>query len=238
MLRSTFLHLPGVGPVRERRLWADGVRTWDDLIAQAPDSLLGQAAAESCQRWAAGDWNYFDRQLPAGEKWRAFADFQERALYLDIETDGTDYITVIGTFDGAQTRLFVAERDLEAACAHIEDYPMVVTYNGALFDLPVIRKRFRYHLFNHIHLDLRYPLHRLGYKGGLKRVEQQLGIVRSAETQGVDGWAAVHLWHRWRAGDERAGRQLLAYNEEDTRNLQPLAQLVWQKMSGQTKVGP
>jgi uncharacterized protein YprB with RNaseH-like and TPR domain len=69
-------------------------------------------------------------------------------------------------------------------------------------------------------------------------VEQQLGIVRSEETQGVDGWAAVHLWHRWRAGDERAGRQLLAYNEEDTRNLEPLAQLVWQKMSGQTKVGP
>jgi uncharacterized protein YprB with RNaseH-like and TPR domain len=236
MLRSTLLHLPGIGPVREKRLWAQGVSCWEDFAAREPDSLAGQQAQESCRRWADGDWNYFDHYLPAAEKWRAFADLRDRALYVDIETDGTDFITVIGVFDGWESRLYVAGRDLEQACAHIERHPLVITYNGALFDLPVIRKRFRAHRFNHVHLDLRYPLHRLGYKGGLKRIEQQLGIQRSDETQGLDGWAAVHLWQRWQRGDEQAGRQLLAYNEEDTRNLMPLAELVWRKMSEQTKV--
>ena len=237
MLRSTFLHLPGIGPVREKRLWAQGVRTWEDLAAAEADSLAGQGAQESCQRLADGDWNYFDQRLPASEKWRAFADLEPRALYVDIETDGTDFITVIGTYDGQQSRLFVAGRDLEAACEHIEHYPLIITYNGALFDLPIIRKRFRANRFNHVHLDLRYPLHRLGYKGGLKRIEHMVGIARSEETQGLDGWAAVHLWHRWQQGDARAGRQLLAYNEEDIRNLKPLAHLVWREMSAQIK-GP
>lgn len=173
--------------------------------------------------------------MPASEKWRAFADFEDRALYVDIETDGTDFITVIGAFDGLQTHLYVAGRDLDEACALIESHPLIITYNGALFDLPVIRKRFRAHRFNHVHLDLRYPLHRLGFKGGLKRIEHQLGIQRSEETQGLDGWA-VHLWQRWQRGDERAAGQLLAYNEEDTRNLVPLARLVWRKMYEQTKV--
>jgi len=236
MLRSTFLHVPGIGPVRERQLWAEGIRTWDDLVEREPDSVRGRAILESCARLEAGDWRYFDQCLPAAEKWRVFDHLQDRALYLDIETDGTDFITVIGTYDGQVSRLFVADRDLEAACAWIEEFPLVITYNGALFDLPVIRRRFPYHLFNHVHLDLRYPLHRLGYKGGLKRIEQRLGLTRSPETTGLDGWAAVHLWQRWQRGDEQAGRLLLAYNEEDTRNLQPLAQLVWREMSATVKV--
>lgn len=236
MLRSTLLHLPGIGPVRERRLWAEGVTSWEALAAREPDSLAGEEARESCRRWYACDWNYFDQRLPASEKWRAFADFQDRALYVDIETDGTDFITVIGAFNGQQSRLYVAGRDLDEACAHLESHPLIVTYNGALFDLPIIRKRFRNHRFNHVHLDLRYPLHRLGFKGGLKRIEHQVGIQRSEETQGLDGWAAVHLWHRWQRGDDQAGHQLLAYNEEDIRNLAPLARLVWHKMTEQTKV--
>ncbi len=222
--------------MREQRLWAQGIRTWEDLAAAESDSPAGRGALESCQRHAAGDWAYFDQCLPAGEKWRTFADLEQRALYVDIETDGTDFITVLGTFDGVQSRLFVAGRDLDSACELIERHPLIITYNGALFDLPIIRKRFRANRFNHIHLDLRFPLHRLGYKGGLKRIEQRLGIARCEEAQGVDGWEAVRLWHRWRLGDERAGQQLLAYNEEDTRNLMPLARLVWRELSAKTRV--
>lgn len=56
MLRSTLLHLPGIGPVREKRLWAEGVGSWEAL-APEPDSLAGLEAQESCRRWEAGDWN-------------------------------------------------------------------------------------------------------------------------------------------------------------------------------------
>ena len=31
MLESTFIHLPGIGAKKERALWEQGIRTWDDL---------------------------------------------------------------------------------------------------------------------------------------------------------------------------------------------------------------
>jgi hypothetical protein len=30
MLEQTFIHIPGVGKLTERELWADGIRCWDD----------------------------------------------------------------------------------------------------------------------------------------------------------------------------------------------------------------
>ncbi len=33
MLQRTFQHIPGVGPWREKDLWARGFRTWDDFPA-------------------------------------------------------------------------------------------------------------------------------------------------------------------------------------------------------------
>ena len=47
---------------------------------------------------------------------------------------------------------------------------------------------------------------------------------------GLDGWEAVRLWHRWCAGDEAARDLLLRYNEADTRNLEPLASLIYDRM--------
>jgi len=33
MLQQTFIHVPGIGLVRERRLWEAGIRTWNDYLA-------------------------------------------------------------------------------------------------------------------------------------------------------------------------------------------------------------
>ena len=32
MLKSTFVHIPGVGYALEQRIWAAGIKTWDDYI--------------------------------------------------------------------------------------------------------------------------------------------------------------------------------------------------------------
>jgi uncharacterized protein YprB with RNaseH-like and TPR domain len=58
--------------------------------------------------------------------------------------------------------------------------------------------------------------------GGLKRVEQILGIHR--DTEGVDGLQAMRLWERHnRNGDAEALQTLLRYNREDIENLESVA---------------
>lgn len=234
MLRRTFLHIPRVGESTERKLWAEGLSSWEDLARSARHAALRPAAEESIARYAAKDWAYFEQHLPTAHKWRAFGDLGSRAVYVDIETAGgveAEDLTVIGTYDGRTVRSFVAGRDLDAAREYLEQFPLMVTFNGATFDLPFIRRRFPYNLFRHMHVDLRFALQRLGYKGGLKRIEHDLGIARSAATRGLDGWDAVRLWRDWQRGHEDSLELLLAYNAEDVRNLKPLMEFVHREMT-------
>ena len=32
MLRNTFMHIPGIGQITEKRLWESGVLCWDDFF--------------------------------------------------------------------------------------------------------------------------------------------------------------------------------------------------------------
>ncbi len=242
MLQQSFIHLPGIGPTTEQRLWRAGIRDWRALLERGGAVLHGaradearRGAEESLARFARGDWTWFEAALPADAKWRAFGELGDRALYVDIETDGgfgPEAITVIGCYDGVTAHTFVAERDLDAAREFIEQFPLVITYNGAAFDMPLIRQRFPYNLFNHVHVDLRFPLHRLGLKGGLKVIEQMAGIERGADTRGLDGWDAVRLWREWQAGSARSLEVLLAYNREDIVNLAPLMRLAYDRLRG------
>ncbi len=240
MLQQTFCHLPGIGPTTERRLWRAGLGDWRAVVERGGSVLHGargdevrRVAEESLARYERGDWNWFEATLPAAAKWRAFGELGPRALYVDIETDGgfgAEAITVIGAYDGSTAHTFVAGRDLDAALELIEAAPLVVTFNGAAFDMPLIRARFPYHRFNHIHVDLRFPLNRLGLRGGLKLIEQQVGIARGAQTQGLDGWDAVRLWREWQSGSARSLDILLAYNREDIVNLAPLMRLAYDRL--------
>lgn len=237
MLRQTFCHIQGIGPASERKLWQRGIRDWSSALGEQDLSRLHPDLSESEQRFAAREWKWFDQRLPAGEKWRAFGDFGSQALYVDIETDGgldEESITVIGCFDGHVAHTFVRGRDLEKAKELIEDAPLVVTFNGAQFDMPFIRRRFFYNLFNHVHVDLRFPLKRLGFAGGLKKIEECVGLSRGDSTRGLGGWDAVRLWREHEQGSTEALEVLLEYNREDTRNLQPLMKMVYEKLTKTT----
>ncbi|MEK6661091.1 MAG: ribonuclease H-like domain-containing protein, partial [candidate division NC10 bacterium] len=74
-----------------------------------------------------------------------------------------------------------------------------------------LAKEFRSH-------DLMYDCWRHGLFGGLKRVEEQLGITR--RSKGIDGWDAMRLWSRYEDGGDREALEiLLAYNRDDVLNL-------------------
>ncbi len=242
MLKNTFVHVPWVGYPTEARLWREGFRTWDDFLDGEPRLRAGrercrairQEVERSRTRLEEGDYRYFARRLSPRDQWRALGEWGDRAVYLDIETTGLrrnrHHVTVVGLYDGRRVRHFIEGVDLEEFPAAIAKAPMLVTFNGSRFDLPFMQARWPQLRFEQLHADLLYPLHRLGLHGGLKAIEEKLGIERSEETQGLTGHDAVRLWRRFGRGDDDALEILLKYNEEDIVHLKPLADHAYRRL--------
>ena len=237
MLRNTFLHLPGIGPHRERTLWQRGILDWDGFLAAAEAGLLpgrvyrqGAAVLRRCKTAAdETDVDFFRWLLPQREMWRLCPEFARRALFLDIETTGLsawgDEVTVIGGFGGGELSLFVRGVNLEQFPAYVRQFPLLVSFNGSQFDVPFLRVHFPEARLDQAHVDLRFVLASLGYRGGLKAVERSLGIGREASIRGVDGFEAVRLWRRHQRGDRAALEKLLLYNLTDVVNLVELLEI-------------
>ncbi len=77
---------------------------------------------------------------------------------------------------------------------------------------------------SHLHVDLLYPLRKIGYNGGLKRIESMLGMRRSDETRGISVSDAVRLWNEYERGNEGSLDILIKYNTEDVVNLEKIIQ--------------
>ncbi len=230
MLQHTFCHIPGIGMKTERQLWAAGITSWDHWQSQPPIRLSAVTKVEATrvlqESLAAldDDPTFFIDQLGSTESWRIFPHYRDRTAYLDIETTGLDdyaEITTIALYDGQEIFTYVNGRNLDDFARDIQKYQVIVSYNGKSFDIPFLERFFRIRL-DHAQIDLRYVLARLGFKGGLKGCEKQLGLHRG-NLDGVDGSFAVHLWYRYiQKNDEKALETLLAYNIEDTVNLERL----------------
>ena len=243
MLPHTFIHLPNVGPVTERALWDAGIRTWRDFhsAGELPSRIHSQSrglkrrVAECMERLDDNDTAFFARTIPSSETWRMYADFRHNAAFLDIETTGLtrdyDIITLVGILDRDGYHAFVYDRNLSDLREAIEKYDLIVTYNGASFDLPFIEHHFG-SLFKHTpHIDLRFVLSRMGLKGGLKAIERRLGVGRPSELSSLDGYDAVRMWHMWKRGNEGALDTLIRYNAEDVLSLPKLAEIAYNRLS-------
>ena len=182
---------------------------------------------------AVGDANYryFESLMPSAEMWRLHGELRGKMAFVDIETTGLyagpNAITLIGLFDGIETKVFIQGINLEEFSDEIKKYQLIVTFNGKRFDIPFIRWVLGDLPANQAHLDLMYPLRRLGYRGGLKSIEEQLGIGRGGILRQVDGFMAVLLWREYKRGNQAALNTLIRYNLEDVVNLQYLADIVY-----------
>lgn len=174
---------------------------------------------------------FFNERLPRRELWRVFPDFRDSIAYLDIETTGLspndDDVTVIGLYDGQDVHTFVRGENLNDFIKKIRQYRLLVTYNGAGFDLRFIEEEFPKLDLNQIHIDLRFPLKRIGLTGGLKAIEKDVGIHRPKETDGLDGFDAVRLWKEYQQGKKESLDLLVAYNREDIVNLEALMRIAY-----------
>ncbi|MBA3011457.1 MAG: ribonuclease H-like domain-containing protein [Proteobacteria bacterium] len=229
MLINTFSHIPGIGPSTEKKLWNDGIRTWADAL-QKPGAAGKKAFAvqkgihTSMDHLEKKDAKFFEDLLPASQHFRFFPEFRGSCAFLDIETTGLSIgstITTIALYDGSTIRYYVQGKNLGNFIKDIQQYQVLVTYNGKTFDLPFIQEYFNCRL-PHAHIDLRYILKSLGIGGGLKKCEKTLGIDRG-ELDGVDGYFAVLLWKEYqKTKNPKALDTLLAYNIEDVINLETL----------------
>lgn len=238
MLTSTFVLLQGIGPATERRLWRDGLCDWTSFLRQ---SRIAGLSAER-KAWYDGELTlaqshlegenlaYFASRLQSREHWRFYERCRSRILYLDIETTGAPAragdVTVVGLHRNGHTISLVRGETLttDRLQAELDQAQLLVTFFGTGFDLPYLRAKFPRLRCALPHFDLCFAARRLGLRGGLKSIEQEVGIERDAALRGLDGWDAVRLWGRWCAGDEAARDLLLAYNAADTANLAPLAE--------------
>lgn len=246
MLQHTFVHIPGIGAKTEQELWDLGVRSWEDATAvlfnpAVPKRLIARLAdyiPQSIEAMRSKRVEYFERLADIGEAWRLFPEFSDQCLYLDIETTGLspvfDKLTMVGMFDGKDYKVFIDGENLEEFPRHFRGQKVLVTYNGSGFDLRFLKLAFPSLELPRVHIDLRWAAKRLGYKGGLKALEESLDLKRSRATEDLVGYDAAVLWSRYVRGDKDALELLIEYNTEDVVNLRPIMEALYRRLATQT----
>jgi uncharacterized protein YprB with RNaseH-like and TPR domain len=244
MLPSTFIFLQGIGESTERLLWESGITNWEIFlrsstiprVSASRKALYDTTLEEASAQWDQHNSRYFGKILKAREHWRLYPHYRANTAFLDIETNGIPSpdgeITVVGIYGRGQMTTRVqgenlSERRLQEELA---TYHLLVTFFGSGFDLPFLKTVYPHLVLDHPHLDLCFAARRLGFKGGLKSIEHELGCNRSTALDGLTGWDAVRLWEEWQNGTMASRELLIEYNEADCKNMEPLADLICDRM--------
>ncbi|MCU4137929.1 MAG: putative conserved protein YprB [Thermodesulfobacteria bacterium] len=167
--------------------------------------------------------------LSEKEKWQVYFYFPSHILFVDIETEGLSKekndITLIGIYKEGRYYPFIKNLNLDKALKFLAYTPIWITFGGENFDVPFIKKTFPQLKTPLIHIDLFFLAKEVGLRGGLKKIEKMLGIVR--ETEGLNGYDAVKLWKKWvKEKDKSALKKLIIYNKEDVVNLKKIMDYV------------
>jgi len=236
MIEYTFRHINGVGEKREERIWRSYLYNWDLALeyikSHCPNETINrfENVFNKSRLNLENNPEYFSKRLGSNQHWRLFRNFKHCTAYLDIETTGLypmwAKITTITLYDGKNIKCYINGRNLDDFLNDIKKYKLLITYNGKCFDIPFINYYFNCKL-DQVHIDLRYVLHSLGFKGGLKACEKQFGINRK-DLNDIDGLMAIDLWYEYQNnGNENALSTLLAYNIEDVINLEYLMHVAY-----------
>jgi uncharacterized protein YprB with RNaseH-like and TPR domain len=232
MIQNSFSFIDGISQNTELKIKEAGIQNWNDFLEQhhelncLPQSKLDKIKAElffAKEAHENNDLEYFKQRVPDKEHWK-LKDMGKIA-YVDIETTGlsrwSHEITTIGIYDGVEPKVYIQGQDLQEAYDKLDEFDIVVTFNGKTFDMPFIEHHGK-RKYDLIHLDLRFLLKELGFSGGLKKIELELGITRPDELEGVDGYEAVRLWRKYKQGNLLALEKLVKYNIQDIVNLKDL----------------
>jgi len=230
MINSSFIFLDKIGKQLERKIWQQGIKDWNTFIktkkvigiSKKRKSYYDRKLIEARKAIYNNNSKFFN--LPQSETWRLYEHFKDQTIFLDIEVSGVskyDDITLIGLYDGIETKT-----------TFNINHKLIVTFNGATFDLPYISKRYPKLLPDIPNFDLRTACTRVNLTGGLKQIEKQLGIKRTNKiVEKMYGGDPLRLLKMYKAtGDDHYINLLIEYNEEDIINLKPIADYVTKKL--------
>jgi uncharacterized protein YprB with RNaseH-like and TPR domain len=247
MLRNNLTIFPGISYKRQRYLRGRGIITWEDLLRNGKEHFPGYLWEEieneiymAIRNYDEGNIEYFKDAIDRKDYYILYHDFKGRSIFLDIETTGMSTendITIIGISDSKKNyRVFVNGINLyeREIIPIISKYSILVTFYGTRFDVPFIYKKFRdlgEILLKMVHIDLCFLGHRVGFKGGLKSIEKQVGLEREDEIEGLTGFDAVRLWKEYKLGRIDSLIRLIRYNRRDVLNLIDLIEIEIKLMS-------
>ena len=251
MIRHTFSILQGIGQKIEKRLWESGVLTWNDFLNASDISFIGiqkknyfdRRLSTAHRHLEKANALYFTDAVKRSEHWRLFDVFKKDAVCLDIETNGFmpesgGYTTLVGVFDGYDYQCLMHGTNLtpDNLSKLLSGYKYLITFYGAVFDIPFLKRSMPQLHVSMPHFDLCFGARKLGFRGGLKKLEREFGIRRDDAVTGIDGYEAVKLWEFARQGSSEALDLLKLYNREDTVNLYNLAIRLYTGLREQTGI--
>jgi len=246
-IENSFIPVEGVGETTERRIWREGVTTWESFDPAVDVAGVGSTTADRIESFIAealthlddGDSAYFDRTFPGG----ALAALRElpRGDLLFRHRDDRPRRTPRSGDDGelppgrgddhARRRRGSHRGAAPRAVRRRQPARDVQRAPGSMFPSsrpPSTSRSTR-------PLDLMYPCKRIGLSGGLKPIEKEIGIER--DRPDLSGRDAVRLWREYERGDDDALDTLVSYNREDTKNLRTLADTVTETLHEDVFVG-
>jgi uncharacterized protein YprB with RNaseH-like and TPR domain len=237
-IENSFILAPGIGEKTEKKLWKQGVTHWDDIEDGNPgirsEDKVKNFIQKARRNLDVGNEKFFGTKLPNKSLWRSYRNFEDSICFFDIETTGLDKnrnkVTTIALHRGGETKTLVRGEDLTKENLQKEFFEssLLVSFNGKRFDQPFLEHSFNMDIENP-HIDLMYMFKRLGYSGGLKQIEKDLGVER--ELEDLDGREAVKLWKKYeKTGNREHLNKLLKYNKYDTVNLQELLEIAHQRL--------
>ncbi|MBT3813868.1 ribonuclease H-like domain-containing protein [Candidatus Woesearchaeota archaeon] len=232
MLTNSFIHIPGISKEKEVMLWSSNILNWQEFLDNDTFPSMRSWIEESVEAHQNNNHKFFLTHLPGNEHWRVYKQFN--CCFLDIETTGLSKhyhdVTVIGLYDGKESKIFINGKNMDQFPAEMAKYSTIISFNGKCFDVPFLKAKFPEIDFNKFHIDLRYVMKSIGYSGGLKKIEKEVGICRDDDLQDISGFDAIRLWRQYQRGDEEALKLLVKYNIADIENLKTLMDFTYDKL--------
>ena len=89
-------------------------------------------------------------------------------------------------YEGINTKVMVHgfNLDLKLIKKELKKYKLIVTFNGSVHDIPVMKRYFSDIIPKIPHIDLRFLCQKLDLKGSLKDIEEKLKIKRPKHLRG------------------------------------------------------
>ena len=235
MITCSFVFLERVSRKKERSFWQQGIKDWPAFlkaskirgISNLKKAYYSRKIQEAQRAVYDNRADYFVGRLPAQEMWRLYPRFKDECCFLDIETNGSGQVIVLGISNYYTTKTYVKgiNLDCQAIEQELQKFKMAVTFNGSSFDLPKLKKLGITILLPHI--DLKPLCVNVGLTGGLKEIERVLHLRRPAHLYGhpIDLWKAFHA-----SGDREYLDLLIDYNKEDCENLKGVMDWIYPRL--------